>query len=70
MVLDGPLTGFENLVYRLQGESAYNIGVKGFTWDTATGGVNPLDAAVATQANWDQAVTSYKDCAGVYIKTT
>lgn len=69
MVLDGPLTGFANLVYRLQGESAYNIGVKGFSYNVAGGGANPLDAAVATQSNWTQAATSYKDCAGVYVKS-
>ncbi len=69
MVLDGPLTGYENLVYRLQGESAYNIGVKGFTWDVTHGGANPTDASIATQTNWDKAMTSYKDLAGVYIKS-
>jgi hypothetical protein len=66
MVLAGPLTGYKNLVYRMQGESAFNIGIKGFTWG---GGVNPLDAAVASSGNWTQSATSVKDCAGVLIKT-
>jgi hypothetical protein len=63
------VTGLENLVVRLQGEFAYNLGVKGFKWDTANGGANPLDAAIATGSNWDKAVTSYKDLAGVCICT-
>jgi hypothetical protein len=69
MILAGPLTGYENLVYRMQGESAFNLGVKGFTWNVQSGGANPTDAAVATQSNWDQSATSYKDLAGVYIKS-
>jgi len=69
MVLAGPLTGFENLVYRMQGESAFNLGVKGFTWNVSGGGANPTDAAVATQSNWDKVMTSDKDLAGVYVKT-
>jgi hypothetical protein len=63
------VTGLENLVVRLQGEFAYNLGVKGFKWDTGNGGANPLDAAVALGSNWDTAATSYKDYAGVCIAT-
>lgn len=61
------VTGLENLVVRLQGEFAYNLGVKGFKWDTANGGANPADAAVGTGSNWDPAVSNYKDYAGVVI---
>lgn len=61
------VTGLENLIVRLQGESAYNLGVKGFKWDTASGGANPLDAAVGTGTNWDAAASSYKDYAGVLV---
>lgn len=63
------VTGLENLVVRLQGEYAYNLGVKGFKWDTGNGGANPADAAVATGSNWDTAFTSRKDWAGVVIKS-
>jgi hypothetical protein len=63
------VTGLENLVVRLQGEFAYNLGVKGFKWDTTNGGVNPNDTAVGTGSNWDTAMTSYKDFAGVAIMT-
>jgi len=63
------VTGLENIVNRIQGEFAFNVGVKGFKWDTSNGGANPNDAALATQTNWDQAVTSTKDTAGIYILT-
>ena len=63
------VTGLENLVVRLQGEFAYNLGVKGFKWDVGNGGANPLDAAVATGSNWDKVATSYKDLAGALIIT-
>jgi len=63
------VTGLENLVIRLQGEWAYNMGVKGFKWDVSTGGANPTDATVATAGNWDVAASSYKNYAGVLIQT-
>jgi len=62
------VTGLDNLVYRYQGEYAYNVGVKGFQWDTSNGGVNPTDTSVGTATNWDKVANSYKDCAGVRIK--
>lgn len=58
------VTGLENLVHRMQGEFAYNLGLKGFKWDTANGGVNPNSAAVGTATNWDQTATSFKDLLG------
>lgn len=63
------VTGLENLVARLQGEYAYNIGVKGFKWDVANGGANPNDTALGTGSNWDKVATDKKDLAGVVIKT-
>jgi hypothetical protein len=68
VVLD-EVTGLENLVIRLQGEYAYNAGVKGFKWDTQNGGANPNDTALGTGTNWDKAVTSDKSLAGVIIQT-
>lgn len=61
------VTGLEQIVMRLQGEYAYNIGVKGFTWDVTNGGKNPADAAVITSTNWDKVYTSKKDLAGAVI---
>jgi len=63
------VTGLENLVVRLQGEFAYNLGVKGFKWDTSNGGTNPDDSTVGTGSNWDTAFTSRKDWGGVVFKT-
>jgi hypothetical protein len=61
------VTGLHNLVYRFQAEWSYNIAVKGFQWDVANGGANPLDSAVATTTNWDQIDTSDKTLAGVLL---
>jgi len=69
LVTDGPKTEKKNLYYVVQGELAYNLGVKGYTWDTSTGGTNPLDATVATSTNWDKVASDDKDCAGVVIVT-
>lgn len=58
------VSGKEQLTVRYQGEFAYNVGVKGFKYDTANGGVNPVAAALGTSTNWDKNVTSIKDLAG------
>jgi hypothetical protein len=63
------VTGLENLVVRLQGEYAFNLGVKGFKWDVTNGGANPSDTAVGTGTNWDVAMSSYKDYAGIIIQS-
>jgi hypothetical protein len=39
--------------------------LKGYTWDEASGGKSPSDAALGTGANWDQVATSDKHTAGV-----
>jgi hypothetical protein len=62
------VTGKENLVMRVQGEYAFNVNVKGFTWDVTNGGANPTDGAIATSSNWDKAATADKSLAGVCIK--
>jgi hypothetical protein len=63
------ITGKDNLVVRLQGEFAYNVGVKGFAYDVANGGVNPDDTALGTGTNWDSVMDSDKDLAGLAIVT-
>ena len=63
------ITGLENLVFRIQGEYAFNLGVKGFAWDVTSGGANPLDAAIGTTTNWDKAATNDKALAGVVLIT-
>jgi hypothetical protein len=62
------VTGLEQIVNRIQGEWAFNVGVKGFKWDTTNGGVNPDDTALGTGTNWDIVSTSPKDLAGVILK--
>lgn len=63
------VTGLENIVVRLQGEFAYNAGVKGFKWDTSGGGANPVDADLGTGSNWDPAFDNVKDWAGFLIQS-
>lgn len=63
------VTGLKNLVTRVQGEYALNLGIKGFTWDLTNGGLNPAAATLATATNWDQTATSDKDLPGVIIKS-
>lgn len=63
------VTGLKNLVYRVQGEYAYNIEVKGLAWDVTNGGTNPTDATLGTTTNWDLAVGDVKNGPGVRIVT-
>jgi len=64
------ITGLEQLVVQIQGEYAFNIGVKGYTWDVSSGGENPTNGEIATTANWDEAESQDKARAGVLIKST
>lgn len=61
------VTGKDTLAVRYQGEFAYNLGIRGFKWDFANGGANPIASAVTTGSNWDVAYTDMKDRAGVVI---
>lgn len=61
--------GHEQIENMIQGEYAYNLGIKGFKWDVGNGGANPDSSAIATATNWDMAVTSSKDLAGVVLKS-
>ena len=49
----------------MQADYAFGLGLKGYAWDTASGGKSPTDAELATGANWDKVVTSIKHTAGV-----
>jgi hypothetical protein len=64
------VTGLENLTLRIQGERDWFLGIKGYTWDTNSGGANPDDTALLTSANWDLDASSVKHTAGVAIKST
>jgi hypothetical protein len=68
-VLSDIQLGLENLVVRMQGEYAYNMSMKGFTWDVTNGGENPTVSALGTGSNWDPIAASYKDYAGIVIQS-
>jgi hypothetical protein len=63
------VTGLEVLMTRLQGEFAYNLGLKGFKYDTANGGLNPNATNVGTGTNWDKSSSDDKSLAGIVIKS-
>jgi hypothetical protein len=63
------VTGLENLAVRIQGEYAYNLGIKGFKWDVQNGGSNPTSTAANTGTNWDTVFTDVKNRAGVLLMT-
>ena len=54
----------------MQVDYTFGLRLKGYSWDTANGGKSPTDAELATGSNWDKAVTSIKDTAGVVILGT
>lgn len=63
------ITGKENLIARIQGEYAYSLGMKGFSYDLTNGGANPNSTAIGTGTNWDLIVDSLKDGPGVIMRT-
>lgn len=48
-----------------QADYTFGLALKGYTWDTATGGKSPTDNEIATGSNWDRVATSVKHTAGV-----
>ena len=66
-VLEGPITGGENLIYRWQAEYAYNLGLRGCQWDVTNGAANPTNANVATGSNWDTVVANNKGLPGIIV---
>lgn len=58
-------TGDENIQRVFQAEYTFNLGLKGYSWDTAT--KSPTDAALGTPANWSKIATSNKDTSGVLV---
>jgi hypothetical protein len=61
--------GNENIVRSYQAEWSFQLGIDGFSWDKATGGKSPTNAALLSSANWDRHATSHKDLAGVLLRT-
>ena len=58
--------GQENIVWRLQGEYQYLVGLKGFAF---TGSAHPTEAELGSEANWDFRVTDVKSGPGVALIT-
>lgn len=56
--------GFERIVTTVQMDYTFGVGLKGYSWDPASGGVSPTNAELATGANWDR-VDAIKNTAGV-----
>ena len=61
------VTGKENLIYRVQGEHAFNVKVKGYSYTDA--GINPDDTALAATANWTKKANDDKSTAGSTVET-
>lgn len=57
-IVEQEVLGNEQIFRRMQGEYAYNLEQKGFTWDVANGGANPTLTALKTSTNWDLIVSS------------
>ncbi|WP_332847550.1 major capsid protein [Pseudomonas lactucae] len=51
----------------IQVDYTFGLGLKGYTWDTATGGASPTDAELGTGTNWDKTAASIKHTAGVAL---
>lgn len=57
--------GKERIETTFQADFTYGLALKGYAWDTTSGGKSPTSAELATGGNWDKVVTSWKDTAGV-----
>lgn len=61
----GSTNGKERIETTFQADYTFGLSLKGYAWDTGTGGKSPTDAEIGSGANWDKVVTSIKDTAGV-----
>lgn len=48
-----------------QADYTFGVALKGYQWDTGSGGKSPDASDLATGGNWDKIATSYKHTAGV-----
>lgn len=67
-VMEGPITGSDNLFVRWQAEYSYNLRLRGCAWNTGTG-ANPTNSNVANASNWTTKVADNKLLPGVIVKT-
>jgi hypothetical protein len=59
--------GKERIVTTFQADYTFGVALKGYAWDTGSGGKSPTDTELATGANWDKVATSIKHTAGVMV---
>lgn len=57
--------GKQRIETTMQADYTFGLALKGYQWDTATGGKSPTDAELATGSNWVRVATSIKHTAGV-----
>ena len=57
--------GKERIETTMQADYDFGLALKGYAWDTNTGGKSPTDVDLATGGNWDKVATSIKHTAGV-----
>ena len=57
--------GSYRIVTTFQADYTFGLGLKGYAWDTTSGGKSPTDAEIATGSNWDKIATNVKHTAGV-----
>jgi len=60
------VTGLENLVFRVQGEHAFNVSLKGMAFSTSY--TNPTDAQIGTGSNWTKVAADDKALPGICIR--
>lgn len=59
------VNGKERIETTMQVDYTFGLGLKGYAWNTSTGGKSPTNAALATGANWTKVASDIKHTAGV-----
>jgi hypothetical protein len=57
--------GLQRIETTFQADYTFNLSLKGYSWDTATGGSSPDDSELYTGANWDRVSGPVHTTAGV-----
>ena len=57
--------GQQRIETSFQADYTFNLGVKGYSWDTATGGKSPMDPELFSGANWERVSSALQSTAGV-----
>jgi len=65
-LFSGLVSGYEQLVFRIQGQYSYNVKVKGYSYTSST--ANPINSVLGNSANWALVNSSIKSGAGFVVK--